>query len=153
MNPMTTPYRPPMPYRLPWQMPVAKLPPPAAHAGQKIWVTDLHEGLAGYCASDGVNWIPDRSTAIAARTAATAVQLKPLVHRPIQRFTGSIPIGGLAVTFDPVGAWNGLTWRIIRVGGGLGALNLLGKILNVGQAVEVGFDGTTFVQLSPITLL
>ena len=76
----------------------AKLPPAASHAGQKIWVTDLHEGLAGYCASDGVNWIPDRASAIATRSAASAIQLKPLVHRPVQRFTATIPLGGLAVT-------------------------------------------------------
>lgn len=153
MNPMTTPYRPPMPYRLPWQMPVAKLPPAAAHAGQKIWVTDLHEGLAGYCASDGVNWIPDRATAIATRSAATAIQLKPLVHRPIQRFTATIPLGGLAVTLDTAGAWNGLTWRIIRTGAGTGALGILGKTLAAGQVIEVGFDGAAFVQVSPISLL
>ena len=153
MNPMTTPYRPPSPYRLPWQMPVAKLPSPTAYAGQKIWVTDLHEGLAGYCASDGLNWIPDRLAAISTRSAATAIQLKPLVHRPIQRFTATIPVGGLAVTFDAAGAWNGLTWRIIRTGAGVGVVSLLGKALSAGQVVEVGFDGTAFVQVSPISLL
>lgn len=153
MNPMTTPYRPPMPYRLPWQMPVAKLPPAKDHAGQKIWVTDLHEGLAGYCASDGVNWIPDRSTAVATRSAATAIQLKPLVHRPIQRFTASVPIGGLAVTFDTAGAWNGLTWRIIRTGAGTGVIAVLGKALSAGQVIEVAFDGSAFVQVSAVSLL
>lgn len=153
MSMMATPYRPPMPYRLPWQMPIAKLPPAASHAGQRIWVTDLHEGLEGYCWSDGTRWIPERTSAIATRSAASAVQLKPLVHRPVQRFTATIPIGGLAVTFETANAWNGQTWKIIRAGGGTGLLGLLGKTLAAGQVIEVGFDGAAFVQTSAITLL
>ncbi|MBM3927307.1 MAG: hypothetical protein FJ335_02455 [Sphingomonadales bacterium] len=150
---MPTPYRPPMPYRLPWQMPIAKLPPAKDHAGQKVWVLDLHEGLPGYCASDGVAWIPDRTLAIATRSAATAVKLVPLVHRPIQRFTATIPVSGLAVTLDTAGAWNGLTWRIMRIGGGTGVLSVIGKTLSAGQVIEIAFDGAAYVQISPVSLL
>ena len=153
MTVMSTPYRPPMPYRLAWQLPVAKLPPAGDHAGQTIWCTDLHEGLAGYCRSDGLTWMPERASAVSRRSAATALALKPLLHRPVQILTATIPVGGLAVTFDTANAWNGCTWRIIRAGGGAGVIGLLGKVLAAGQVIEVAFDGTAFVQISPISLL
>lgn len=153
MTVMPSPYRPPTPYRLAWQLPVAKLPPAAHHAGQRIWCTDLHEGLPGYLGSDGTAWMPERPSAIARRSAATPLVLKPLLHRPVQILTATVPIGGLAVSFDTAGAWNGCTWRIIRAGGGAGVVGLLGKVLAAGQVVDVAFDGTAFVQISPINFL
>jgi len=150
---MPSPYRPPSPYRLPWQLAVANLPKASDHPGQAMWCTDLHENLPGYIHSDGIAWMPQRTSAIARRSAATALALKPLLHRPVQILTATIPLGGLAITFDTAGAWNGLTWRIIRAGGGTGAVGLLGKVLAAGQVVEVAFDGAAFVQISPISLL
>jgi hypothetical protein len=149
---MPSPFRPPVPYRLPWSVTISALPAAASYPGQRIWVSDLFDDgvgnrIAGYLESDGTAWIPERMTSVTSRTMAAGgtLTLKPRIDRPIQVISGSLIAGATAsITFSTSRAWNGCSFTVQRVGSGLGGILLLGKILAASSWVDVAFDGSAF---------